>query len=240
MWTQAVVRWADTVTAVDAAPEMLAQARARVADPQVSYVVADVFGWQAPRRYDTVFFAFWLSHVPPGRFAGFWTRLRGWLAPGGRVLFVDEGPAGVGNEIYPDPAGYVVERRLADGSVHRVVKVFTDPEQLGRRLAEAGWGAAIRRAGPDWLVGEAWCDRARARSDSVARRRRVHRLHGVPARPRDHMGSQNGRTPPCRHQRTGRARSGDTGRGHRGGVLVGYGSHGRRERALGRHTGCFD
>jgi SAM-dependent methyltransferase len=156
MWTRALVRWAVTLTALDAAPEMLAEARARVPDRNVTYVVADVFGWRPPRRYDTVFFAFWLSHVPPDRFADFWALLRGWLAPGGRVLFVDEDPGEAGKEVYPEPGGYVVERRLADGSAHRVVKVFAGPEELRSRLAGAGWRSAIRPAGPDWLLGEAW------------------------------------------------------------------------------------
>ena len=121
MWTQALVRWADTLTAVDGAPEMLAEARARVPDRRVTYLLADVFGWRPPRRYDTVFFAFWLSHVPPARFAEFWARLRDWLAPGGRVLFVDEDPGEAGKEVYPEPGGYVVERRLADGDRKSVV-----------------------------------------------------------------------------------------------------------------------
>jgi demethylmenaquinone methyltransferase/2-methoxy-6-polyprenyl-1,4-benzoquinol methylase len=103
-----------------------------------------------------VFFAFWLSHVPPERFADFWALLRDWLAPGGRVLFVDEDPGEAGKEVYPEPGGYVVERRLEDGSAHRVVKVFAGPEELRRRLSGAGWRSAIRPAGPDWLVGEAW------------------------------------------------------------------------------------
>ena len=156
MWTQALLRWADTLTAVDAAPEMLARARARVGDRQVRYVLADVFGWRAPRRYDTVFFAFWLSQVPPRRFAEFWVRLRDWVAPGGQVLFVDETRGEAGKEVYAEPGGHVVERRLADRSVHRVVKVFADPEELGRRLSGAGWHATVRRAGGDWLIGQAW------------------------------------------------------------------------------------
>jgi SAM-dependent methyltransferase len=156
MWTRALVGWAERLTALDAAPEMLAEARSRVPARVVDYVLADVFGWRPPRRYDTVFFAFWLSHLPPDRFAEFWMLLRDWLAPGGRVLFVDEHPSEAGKEVYPDPDGYVVERRLADGSAHRVVKVFAGPEEIRHRLADAGWRSAIRPNGSDWLVAEAW------------------------------------------------------------------------------------
>jgi trans-aconitate methyltransferase len=60
------------VTALDAAPEMLALARNRVADPRVKFVCADLFTWRPDRRYDVVFFGFWLSHVPLERFAALW------------------------------------------------------------------------------------------------------------------------------------------------------------------------
>jgi SAM-dependent methyltransferase len=64
-WTPLLARRAQWLTAVDAAPEMLALARRRVEGLPVELVEANVFTWQPPRRYDTVFFAFWLSHVPP-------------------------------------------------------------------------------------------------------------------------------------------------------------------------------
>jgi demethylmenaquinone methyltransferase/2-methoxy-6-polyprenyl-1,4-benzoquinol methylase len=37
----------------------------RVASPKVSYLNVDVFSWKPDRRYDVVFFANWLSHIPP-------------------------------------------------------------------------------------------------------------------------------------------------------------------------------
>ncbi len=87
-WTPMLAARARSVTAVDAAPEMLALARRRVRDPSVEFLQADLFDWRAPRRYDTVFFAFWLTHVPPARFAAFWSTVGAALAPGGQVCFV--------------------------------------------------------------------------------------------------------------------------------------------------------
>ena len=60
---------------------MLALAHQRLGKLPVELIEADVFGWQPPRRYDTVFLAFWLIHVPPARFAAFWSMLRAALAP---------------------------------------------------------------------------------------------------------------------------------------------------------------
>lgn len=63
-WTPELLRHADSVTAVDAAPEMLRIAAGKVRDERVRFVQTDLFAWQPRRRYDVVFFGFWLSHVP--------------------------------------------------------------------------------------------------------------------------------------------------------------------------------
>ncbi len=42
-WTQELLRYASTLTALDAAPEMLAIAVARVGDGRVQFVEADLF-----------------------------------------------------------------------------------------------------------------------------------------------------------------------------------------------------
>jgi SAM-dependent methyltransferase len=70
VWTGQLLRYATDVTAVDASPEMLALAAARVDDKRVRFVQADLFTWTPDRGYDVVFFGFWLSHVPLERSAG--------------------------------------------------------------------------------------------------------------------------------------------------------------------------
>jgi SAM-dependent methyltransferase len=155
-WTPLLAARARSVTAVDAAPEVLALARQRVRGLPVEFIQADVFGWQPPRRYDTVFFAFWLTHVPPARFAAFWSMVGMALAPGGRVCFVDDSDrARAGERVVPDQATPAVWRRLGDGSEHRVVKVYYSPAGLAARLAELGWSAGIHETGTPLLVGTA-------------------------------------------------------------------------------------
>lgn len=97
-WTTRLAARAHSVTAVDAAAEVLALARARTASPIVQFLEADLFEWQPRRRYDTVFFAFWLSHVPPTRLPDFWNTVAAALAPGGKVIFIDDGPAAAAYE----------------------------------------------------------------------------------------------------------------------------------------------
>src|SRR5215217_8033144 len=59
VWTQQLLRHATSVTAIDAAPEMLAVASARVSDRRVRFIEADLFTWTPDRLYDVAFFAFW-------------------------------------------------------------------------------------------------------------------------------------------------------------------------------------
>ena len=154
MWTRHLAGCAATVTAIDAAPEMIALARQQVTAGNVTFVAADILAWALPQRFDTVFFAFWLSHVPRSAFGRFWSLLHSALASGGRVLFVDDEPAAAALETYVAGSGEVVERRLRDGTRHRLIKVARDPEDLTRQLTRLGWQATITRSG-DWLVGRA-------------------------------------------------------------------------------------
>lgn len=162
LWTQHLVDRATELTALDSSPEMIEVAKARIGDRQATFLVADLFTWQPPRRWDCVFFGFWLSHVPPQRFADFWDLLRQCVARRGRVLFVDEGAPRAAAE--PDAASSpVVKRRLLDGSVHELVKVFHHPEDLRLELDELSWSADIELTSTGFLVGT-----ARARSVEAA------------------------------------------------------------------------
>lgn len=151
VWTAQLVTRAATVTAVDAAPEMIELARARA--PQATFVRADVFEWRPSRRYDVVFFSAWLSHVPAERFAEFWTLVAACLRDGGRVVFVDEHASEAGKERWLAPE--VVQRSLSDGSTHRIVKTYFDPDELVQRLRGLGWAAEVRPFGPGWVLGTA-------------------------------------------------------------------------------------
>jgi len=155
-WTRFLASRGHRVTAIDAAPEMLAVARERTAGWDVEFIEADLFAWSAPRRFDTAFFAFWLSHVPPARFAAFWKLVGTALRPGGQACFVDTGPGEAASEeiLIGQPAPSV-RRVLNDGSVHRIVKVFLDPEKLARTLEAFGWSARVWPIGAKLIAGVA-------------------------------------------------------------------------------------
>jgi len=138
MWTEILLRHAASVTAVDGAPEMLARARARVGEGRARFIHADLFSWLPERRYDVVFFGFWLSHVPLDRFEAFWSFIDDCLEPDGRVFFTDDAfrPA---EELIEGEASSTIQRRLGDGTPYRIVKVPYRPRELEAKLARLGW-----------------------------------------------------------------------------------------------------
>ena len=153
-WTQWLAQHARYVTAVDAAEEMLALNRERVNAANVRYVLADVFSWTPDRRYDLVFFAFWLSHVPQEPFAAFWRIVGDSLAANGRVFFIDElgteEPRGMEKRL----EGEAVLRELEDGRRFRAIKVFYEPNELEAKLRALGWNLEIRPAGRRFYWGQ--------------------------------------------------------------------------------------
>ena len=148
-WTGLLADIADELLVTDASPEMLELNRAKVGErANVRYEVADAFAMPASHAFDTVFFGFFLSHVPPSRFEAFWAVLDGLVAAGGRVVFVDEAAPGVSNEEWIDRAAGIVHRRLQNGSAHRAVKVLWRPEELEARLDGLGWTASVHEERP--------------------------------------------------------------------------------------------
>ena len=132
--------------ALDASPEVQAINRARVAAVNVDYAIEDLFAWQPAAGYDFVFMSFWLSHVPDDRFAEFWSKVRGALADGGSAYVIDSGwdmTSSATNHARPDRENGVAARKLNDGSEYRIVKIFHEPHDLGRRLAALGLTSRI-------------------------------------------------------------------------------------------------
>jgi SAM-dependent methyltransferase len=143
-WTPILARSATTLTAVDSSPEMLALAAQRA--PGARFLHANLFEWEPDRRYDGVFFGFFLSHVPEERFEAFWALVARALKPGGRVLFADDGYITPDERAYGD--GERIRRTLNDGSTFDIVKVPHEPEALQARLRALGWDVRVHAAAP--------------------------------------------------------------------------------------------
>lgn len=156
-WTRVMAPVAAQVTAFDAAPQTLDVARSRAAAPLpdgasapaalVEFVEGDAYtppSNGAP--WDAAFAGFWWSHVPRARLPAFLDTLHQRLAPGAPVIFLDNRlvPGSSTPVSPPDAAGDTwQERRLDDGSLHRVLKNFPDEAELREAVAAVDPGASV-------------------------------------------------------------------------------------------------
>ena len=153
-WTMPLLGRCKRITAVDSSPERHARSNARIADPRVEYIEADLFQFRPPAKYDLVFAGAWLSHVPPARFQSFWTMVADALAHDGHVVMVDDGtrdPRGV-VRFQDDATGGGAQRRLPDGNVFSIVKVAYAPDELEALLGDLGWTATVTLLTPSTYV----------------------------------------------------------------------------------------
>lgn len=156
IWTARLLPHARELVAVDASPEVIAINRARLRSSRITYVEADVFSWAPEMQFDTAFFGFWLSHVPPDRFEAFWSLVQQALKPEGRFFFVDsrhEPTSTATDHQLPDPKATTLSRRLNDGREFQIYKIFYDAEGLQRRLARLGWNAEVHQTASYFLYG---------------------------------------------------------------------------------------
>jgi ubiquinone/menaquinone biosynthesis C-methylase UbiE len=143
-WTRFIAPAAASVQGIDTAPETLRIAEARLAEaggaaPKVRFQIGDAYALAASTpRCDAAFAGFWFSHIPKARAGGFLAGLGSVLAPGARVVLIDnrfvEGSSTPISERDGEGNTYQA-RRLGDGSAHRVLKNFPSEAEL-RALAE--------------------------------------------------------------------------------------------------------
>lgn len=160
LFTRHLATTASSLTAVDASPAVLEVNRERVGDPSVNYVCSDVFDWTPPdgSRFDEIVFTFFISHVPPERFAPFWAHLGTLLKPGGRVFFADdlhgaaERPSNPGVQAEEGP-DFAHLRTLQDGREYTIVKLFYTAEGIAEELLTLGWSAQVESTGQEFIYG---------------------------------------------------------------------------------------
>ena len=162
IFTRRLAPRAGNLFAIDGSAAALAINARSVADPSIRYLQADIFRWEPPpgRRFDHIFFAFFLSHVPPHLFEDLWERLHRWLAPGGWVTFCDDAPGVEDRPSNPgegiaDAPHWAHRRRLHDGREFTIVKLCHAPEQLTRWLTTHRWDVHVGSTGDEFIYGTA-------------------------------------------------------------------------------------
>lgn len=161
IWSEKLLPFASQLTLVDGSQEMLGLAAHRLRSPRVRYIHANVFDWSPPEKFDTVFFSFWLSHVPPKYFNAFFTLVRRCLTPAGRIFFIDsrhEQSSTAVDHRLPHRQAIQLQRRLNDGREFRIYKVFYEPAKLEERLRESGWSVRVNATQRYFIHGQGACE----------------------------------------------------------------------------------
>ena len=154
-WTQFIAPVAVAVVALDAAPETLSIAGSRLG-ANVELVVGDAYELPTDRgRFGSAFAGFWLSHVPRLRRREFLAGLGRVLTPGATVVLLDnryvEGSSLPISEQDADGNTWQT-RRLADGSLHRVLKNFPSQAELYELVVGLGEHAALMEFEYYWAL----------------------------------------------------------------------------------------
>ncbi|MGI8644044.1 MAG: class I SAM-dependent methyltransferase [Thermomicrobiales bacterium] len=150
-WTERLATMAEHVTALDASPEALAIARQRLhtagLEDRVSFLQADLFGWQPERTYDAIFFGFWITHVPDERLDAFLTTVSAALRPAGTVFWVDSRREQTGtapDQPLPDAEDEIMTRRLNDGRTFQIIKRFRIGAEYEQAFTDHGIDLNVR------------------------------------------------------------------------------------------------
>jgi demethylmenaquinone methyltransferase/2-methoxy-6-polyprenyl-1,4-benzoquinol methylase len=133
IWTAELLAAGAAVTAVDAAPEMLGNLHERLAGPGLTTVLADLFAWEPPRRFDAVVSCFFMSHVPDELFDTFMALLADASKRGARIFLLDglaEPTSTAEDHVLPSQGVQTMTRRLDDGRTFEIVKRFRADEEI--------------------------------------------------------------------------------------------------------------
>jgi len=154
-WTQYIAPATRTMTATDGTAEPLAFARLRPGTSDVTFLQADAYTLSAQLgTFDGAFAGLWFSHVPIGAREAFLASLHSRLAPGARVIWMDNNLAQLSD--FPlsetDAEGNTYQlRTLRDGSVHKVLKNFPSRAELEALLAPHARSVEHRDLDNFWL-----------------------------------------------------------------------------------------
>lgn len=156
-WTERIAPAARSIVATDINAETLDVARAKGMSPErVALVVADAFALDViPGAFDAGFAGFWWSHLARVDLVRFLDGFHRRLGPGARVAFLDNRYVeGSSTPVaWRDADGNTYQdRRLRDGSIHRVRKNFPTPDAIRAALGPAATETTVLELPYYWLA----------------------------------------------------------------------------------------
>ncbi|MEO8572250.1 MAG: class I SAM-dependent methyltransferase [Chloroflexota bacterium] len=143
-WSPLLASKASELWMYDAAPSPLERARSRLVAHGLRAHLHVRDAWAEPDAdaapVDALFAGFWLSHVERDRTSAFLDLAARWLAPGGRIALLDSLPDPRSSAAdHPAPADDRSIRRLNDGRMFDIVKVYRTTDDIAAALTDAGF-----------------------------------------------------------------------------------------------------
>ena len=146
IWTQELIEIGEQITCVDASEEMIQinQQKLNGNDKNINieYQQLDVFSWQPQAQYDLIFFAFWLSHVPPIMVNEFLQKVRRSVKPQGKLFIIDSlfsQTSHAKNHHSRNERDINQKRKLNNGQTFEVFKIYYQQDSLKDKLIQAGF-----------------------------------------------------------------------------------------------------
>lgn len=156
-WTEPLARTVASVVATDLNEEVLAIARSKPIDPKkAAFKSADAYALPIfPRRFTAGLAAFWWSHIPKPKIAGFLRQFHRAFAPGATLVFIDnvyvEGSSTPIARTDEEGNTYQI-RYLEDGSTHEVLKNFPSAQELRSAVTQLATEVRIHFLRYYWIL----------------------------------------------------------------------------------------
>lgn len=141
-WTEPMSTTALSIQATDINQEVLEVAQAKSYSCSVQLAAIDLYDLSGPAMpFDLVVGGFIWSHIRLEQIPQFLAQISSQLSPGGSILILDNRYVEGSNTpiAFTDEAGNTFQdRKLQDGSLHRVLKNFPTEESMRQLIAPVG------------------------------------------------------------------------------------------------------
>ena len=152
-WTQQIAEVADSVTAIDSNPVMLAVAR-QIEDDRIEWVQDDATDLGGSDAYTACFGGFWWSHLPRERQAKWLSGLQKKLGKDTLLVLIDNNYVeGSSTPIaHTDAEGNTYQIRSLGGERYDVMKNFPTDSALRKRFADHAREIRVKRTEHFWIL----------------------------------------------------------------------------------------
>jgi ubiquinone/menaquinone biosynthesis C-methylase UbiE len=141
-WTERIAKTAVSIRATDVNESVVAVAGEKQMPGNVTFAVADMYGFTPDEQFDGVFGGFIWSHILLQDLDGFLEKVGSFLKPNGTLVFIDGNPVeGTNHDLKnitkTDEYGNTFQtRKLENGETHLVLKTFPTRDFLVKTLSE--------------------------------------------------------------------------------------------------------